>query len=128
MRESRSWPRSSVPNGCRPDGGLRRAVKSISLIGTVHSQGPRTTPRTITSRISAPTSASRWRLKRRQISCASETVRARLAASGGLAERDARVEPAIQDVRQEVEGNHQAGKDEGDGHDDGRVVGEDRAD
>src|SRR5450759_2715756 len=82
----------------------------------------------ITSRISAPTSASRWRLKRRQMSCASEMVRVRLTASGGLAQGDARVEPAIQDVRQEIEGDHQTGKDEGDGHNDGRVVGENCAD
>src|SRR5450759_4949067 len=107
MRESRSWPRSSVPNGCRQDGGFRRAVKSISLIGTVHNHGPVAKPMTITNKISAPTSANRCRLKRRQMSSESETVRARLKASGGLAERDARVEPAIQDIRQQVERNHQ---------------------
>ena len=117
-----------MPNGCRHDGGARRALKSIALIGTLHSHGPMATPSTITSRINAPTSASRWRLKRRQMSWASETGFALLASSNGLTEADARVEPAIEDVRQEIEADHQARKDEGDGHDDGRVVREDGAD
>ena len=45
MRDSTSWPRSSVPIGCAHDGPCSRAVKSISLIGTVHTSGPSITAR-----------------------------------------------------------------------------------
>ena len=41
---------------------------------------------------------------------------------------DARVEPAIEQVRDQVEEDDEAGEDEGDGHDHGRVVGEHRVD
>src|SRR5690242_8738255 len=41
---------------------------------------------------------------------------------------DAWVKPAIDHIGQEVEDNHETGEHEGHGHDDRRVIGEDRAD
>src|SRR5687768_1940889 len=131
MRASRSWPRSSVPNGCLSDGPARRAVKSMSLIGTRQMSGPKSTARTITVRITVPRTARWWRRKRRPTSAQGELLRARFAGSGGTspsAVGDAGVEPAIEQVGDEVEEDHEAGEDEGHRHDHGRVVGEDRAD
>src|SRR5258706_1252815 len=136
IRASRSWPRSSVPNGCFNDGGFSRAPKSISLIATGHSHGPNTTPATMMTRIKAPIKASLCRLKRRHMSCASETDRRGRGTGGGRggearrrsAEGDARVEPAIEEIRQQVEKDDEAGEHERDAHDHRRVVGEDRAD
>src|SRR4029077_2349249 len=74
-------------------------------------------------------SASRWRRKRRHASSHGEKCRAgRCATCGTLAERDARIEPSIEDVRDEVEQDDEAGEHEGARHDPRRVVGRDRAD
>ena len=61
MRASRSWPRSSVPNGCSHEGVLSRAVKSISLIGTLQTNGPSSTAKVSTVRIATLATAMRWR-------------------------------------------------------------------
>src|SRR5437870_9617961 len=132
IRASRSWPRSSVPNGWPQDGPSRWAVKSISLTGTGQISGPNATASAIRPRIARPATASRWRRKRRQASRPGETCRARPgAAAAGLAALaigDARVEPAIKDVGDKAEQDDETGEDEGHRHDDRRVVGQHRAD
>src|ERR1044072_9161612 len=131
MRASRSCPRSSVPKGCAHDGGCMRAAKSMSLIATRHTNGPNAIARIIAARMMALTNGSRWRQKRRQASSHGETGRTfpgPAATSGTLPERDARIEPSIEDVRDEVEQDHEAGEHEGDRHDHRRIVGEDSAD
>src|SRR5436190_9169393 len=129
MRAKRSWPRSSVPKGWAAEGPWRRVLKSISLMGTPHSQGPTSTARTMTARMIAPANASLCRRKRRHASAPS---RAR-GLSGAppisaSAVADAGIEPAIEDVGEEVEEDHEAGEHERHRHDDRRVVREDRAD
>src|SRR5687768_3729140 len=121
MRARRSWPRSSVPNGCFNDGPARRAAKSMSLMGTRQMRGPKSTASTITVRTTVPKSASLWRRKRRHTSAHGELLRARagLGAMSASAVGDAGVEPAIEQVGDEVEEDHQAGEHEGHRHDDG---------
>src|SRR5690242_5872605 len=74
--------------------------------------------------------ASLWRRKRRQASRPGETrtFLAGLAAMappvGASTVSDAWVEPAIKDIGDKVEKDDETGKDEGDRHHDGRVVGE----
>src|SRR6185503_5159577 len=82
------------------------------------------------ARITAPATARRWRRKRRQASAHGEWLRARRfgAAPAPLAVRDPGVEPAIEDVGEQVEEDDQAREHEGHRHDHRRVVGEDRAD
>src|ERR1051325_1195106 len=129
MRASRSCPRSSVPNGCAHEGGCMRAAKSMSLIATRHTNGPKAIARIIASRIMALAKASRWRRNRRQASSHGENGRTlRGCTSGTLPERDARVEPSIEDVRDEVEQDNETGEHEGDRHDHRRVIRENRAD
>src|SRR5215218_8985574 len=134
MRARISWPRSSVPNGWAQDGPSSLALKSISLIGTRQTSGPSTTASTISPRMNALAIASLWRRKRRHASRPGEN-RALLAglittaaAVGGSTVRDAGVEPAINHIGKEVEEDHEAREDEGDGHHDRRVVGEHRRD
>src|SRR5262245_17117067 len=132
MRASRSCPRSSVPNGCAADGPFNRAVKSISLIGTRHAQGPTRTPTTMIARMMAPASASLCRRKRRHASAprsrggrdGAPPLKAAVVPALGasvvpafeasvvpafeaLAVRDAGVEPAIEDVGEQVEEDHE---------------------
>src|SRR6476659_3574674 len=126
-----SWPRSSVPNGCFALGVLRRALKSMSLIWTRQASGPKTTRRIIRTRTTSPTTASRCRLKRRHASAHGEMLRRGSAGAirpSGSAIADAGVEPAIEDVGDEVERDHEAGEDEGHGHHDRQVVALDRVD
>src|ERR1700741_4468445 len=117
MRASRSCPRSSVPNGCAHDGGCIRAAKSMSLIATRHTNGPSAIARIIASRMMALAKASRWRRKGSQASSHGENGRTLRGAAAISAEGDARVEPSIEDVRNEVEQDHEAGEHEGDCHD-----------
>ncbi len=56
------------------------AAKSMSLIGTRQTSGPTATASSITARITRPTTARRWRRKRRQASRAGETCAPRRAA------------------------------------------------
>src|SRR3984957_17748948 len=117
----------------------------MSLIGTRHQNGPSTTSTMITDRMTMLASASRWRRNRRQASAQGETRRrgaaatavigasgagAPAAAFGACASTvgDAWVEPAIDQVCQQVEQDDEAGEHERHRHDDGRVVGEDRGD
>src|SRR5689334_8246187 len=123
MRAKMSCPRSSVPNGWPGIGPFRRAPKSISLIATFHSSGPNSAS---TTRL---TSASLWRRKRRHASPSSETRRRRdtsppagATSPAPLAVTDAGVEPAIEQVGDEVEDDHEAREHERHAHDDGRVV------
>src|SRR5256885_12763807 len=83
----------------------------------------------------APVTASTWRRKRRQVSSAGEIERAvrgpatvAAARAGASAERDTGVEPAIEDVCNEVEEDDETGDHEGDAHHDGSVVGQNRRD
>ena len=71
--------------------------------------------------------ASLWRRKRRHASAPARGAPARRRAPRRVSGGDARVEPAIEHVRDEVEQDDEAGEHEGHGHDDRRVVGEDRA-
>src|SRR5271163_5188916 len=129
MRASRSWPRSSVPNGWLQDGPSRCELKSMSLIGTCHSRGPNATASAINARMTVLATASLCRRKRRQISPAGDARSPRAMPSGiGLAVGDARVEPAIEDVGKQVEQDHEAGEHKRHRHDNRRVVGEDRTD
>src|SRR3954471_8826410 len=126
MRASRSWPRSSVPNGCTHDGVARRAVKSISLIGMRQASGPSSTADVNNVRITTLATAMRWRRNFRHTSAPGEIRRGR-PSSGTTASAvgDAGVEPAIDDIGQKVEDDDETGEYEGDRHDDGRVIGED---
>src|SRR5690349_4705689 len=106
-----------------------RAAKSMSLIATRHTNGPSPIAKIIMSRMTALAKASRCRRKRRQASTHGEYGRTlRVVTSGTLPERDARIEPSIEDVRDEVEQDDEAGEHESDRHDDRGIVGEDRAD
>src|SRR3982750_2343006 len=107
MRASRSCPRSSVPNGCAHDGGCMRAAKSMSLIATCHTNGPNAIARIMAARMMALAKASRWRRKRRQASSHGENGRSLRGAAATSAEGDARIEPSIEDVRDEVEQDHE---------------------
>src|SRR5450755_3137742 len=127
MRAKTSWPRSSVPNGWAALGVLRRALKSMSLIDSFQSSGPKATISTIAVKTTRPSTASLWRRKRRHASAAGETLRRR-GASCALAIADAGVEPAIEQVGDQVEEDDEAREDEGHGHDHRRVVAQDRVD
>src|SRR5687768_14769223 len=109
MRARRSCPRSSVPKGCLGEGPSRRALKSISLIGTGHSHGATRTATTMTVRIIAPRNASLWRRKRRH-SSAPQRAGGRTGAppARALAVGDAGIEPAIDHVGEQVEENDEA--------------------
>src|SRR5947209_10839024 len=116
----------------------------MSLIATFQSIGPNATINTITERTIRPSTARRWRRKRRHASAAGETLRSRGAAEAATGESatstpmpagsaaaafsaiaDAGVEPAIEQVRDQVEEDDQAREHEGHGHDHRRVVAQD---
>src|SRR5882762_5743849 len=128
MRASRSWPRSSVPKGCFSDGLASLAVKSISLIGKFQIHGPNATISTIVPRMIALRIASLCRRKRRLASTHGETPRERAGAGPALAVGNAGIEPAIQEVGEQIKSDHKACEHERHRHDHRRVVGEDRAD
>src|SRR5882757_2556777 len=129
MRASRSWPRSSVPNGCCHDGVLSRAVKSISLIGRRQSSGPNRTADVSSTRITTLTTAMRWRRNFRHTSRPGEMRGLRPCSGTAIsAVGDAWVKPAIDDIGQEVEDDDETGEHERNGHDHRRIIGEDRAD
>src|SRR5579883_2224822 len=129
MRARRSCPRSSVPNGWSQDGGASRAVKSMSLIGTGQSVGPTRIASASSTSTTTLAAASRCRRKRRSASRPGEKRRSRpLGGPAASTEGDAWVKPTIDDIGQQVEENDKAGEHEGDRHDDGRVIGKDRAD
>src|SRR5262249_42770885 len=126
MRAMRSWPRSSVPKGCCQDGPSRRAAKSMSLIGTGHTVVPNRMASTMAIRMTPLATARRCRRNRRQASSPGENRRrlARVPERTSV-EGNARIEPAIEDVSDEVEEHYETGEDERHGHHDGRIVGED---
>src|SRR5215831_11620094 len=126
MRAMRSWPRSSVPKGCCQDGLSRRAAKSMSLIGTDHSVVPNRMASTMATRITPLATARRCRLNRRQASSPGENRRplTRVPVRTSV-EGNARIEPAIEDVGDEVEEHHEAREHERHGHYDRCIVGED---
>src|ERR1700716_3921565 len=129
MRANRSCPRSSVPNGCASDGGLRRAEKSMSLTATPQNNGANKIAATITNRMPALSTAMRWRRKRRHASSHGENGRAGRAGNAAKsAEGDAGIEPSIEHVRDEIEQHDEAGEHESHRHDDRRIIGKDRAD
>src|SRR4051812_27333021 len=105
----------------------------MSLMATRQSSGPTVTTAMISPSTTMLTNASRCLRKRRHASRPGE-VRRFGAASAGPASRaastisDAGVEPAIQQIGDEVEQDDEGGEDEGDAHHDGGVVGEDRGD
>src|ERR1700681_351323 len=129
MRASRSWPRSSVPNGCCHVGTLSRAVKSISLTGTRQINGPSTTADVSAVKITTLATAMRWRRNFRHASKPGETWRGR--PSSGTATStvgDAWVKPAIDDISQQVEDDDETGEHERHRHDHRGIIGEDRSD
>src|SRR5579872_58678 len=129
MRAKRSCPRSSVPNGWSQDGGARRAVKSMSLIGIGHSVGPIRIASASSASTMTLAAARRCRRKRRSASRPGEKRRsAFLTGTAVSTEGDAWVKPTIDDISEQVEENDEAGEHESDRHDDGRVIGENRAD
>src|SRR5262245_36647789 len=122
-----SRPRSSHPSGCARDGPWRMAEKSMSSRDTGHSHGPAMTARIMKPRTMEPATANRCRRKRRHVSCQGETRFARDAVRAlALAVGDTRVEPAIEDICDQVEEDDQAGKHKCDRHHHGRVVPKDR--
>src|SRR5450755_4326736 len=96
-----SWPRSSVPKGCAIVGVFNRAVKSMSLIESFQKIGPKATMKTITASTTRPATASLCLRKRRHASAQGETLRIRGATA--LAIADAGVEPAIEQIGDQVE-------------------------
>src|SRR5437879_2410012 len=129
MRASTSWPRSSVPSGWDHDGRESCALKSMSLIGTCQISGPRATASIISVRTTALATARRCRRNRRHVSRASETRSARLTLpSPESTIGESRVEPAIEDVGDQVEEDNQTGEHERYRHDHRGVVGQDGAD
>src|SRR3984893_14254756 len=100
----------------------------MSLIGTCHHSGPSTTVRMINDRTTALATASRWRRKRRHASRPGAMRLRGAATATALAVGNAWVEPAIEEIRQQVEKDDEAREHEGDRHDHRRVVGEDRGD
>src|SRR5213078_4847471 len=125
MRASRSWPRSSVPNGCCHDGVTSRAAKSISLIGTRQNSGPSPTAKVSAARITTLATARRWRRNFRHASKPGEMRRSRgLSGTASSVVGDAWVKPAIEDIGQEVEDDDETGEHERHRHDDRRVIGE----
>src|ERR1700730_3030006 len=130
MRANKSWPRSSVPSGCAQAVLVICALKSMSWIATRQKNGPKATASIISARIPILATASRCRRNRRQVSSASEGCRALRPAppTPALAIRDARIEPAIEDISDQVEQDHKTGEHEGHGHDHRRVVGQNGAD
>src|SRR5262245_21128108 len=127
MRASRSRPRSSVPNGCFSDGEASRAVKSMSLMPTFQNSGPSRTSNTINTSSVRPTEAILWRRKRRLASAHAEVLR-RARACAGSAVSDTGIEPAIEQVGDQVEQDDEAREHERDRHDHGCVVAQDRID
>src|SRR5262245_20179613 len=113
MRAKMSCPRSSVPIGWFQVGVFRRAVKSMSLIATFQTKGPNSTSATISSSTIRLATAILWRLKRRQASAHGEVDARRFTATS--AEGDAGIEPAIEQVCQKVEQDHEAAEHEGHG-------------
>src|SRR5712671_3484078 len=109
MRANTSCPRSSVPNGWPSDGGFRRALKSMSLIASFQNKGPNATISTMMPSTMSPATASLWRRKRRHASAQGEVSLRRGATA--LAVADAGVEPAIEQVGDQVEEDHEAGED-----------------
>src|SRR3954468_2032395 len=110
LRAKRSWPRSSVPNGCSQEGVASRAVKSISLIGMRQSSGPNRTADVSSVRTTTLNTAMRWRRNFCHTSTPGEARRGRPAS--GIATSaigDAWVEPAIDDIGQEVEDDDETG-------------------
>src|SRR5690348_3216835 len=101
----------------------------MSLIGTAHKSGPNATASSIDARTAKLTIASRCRQNRRQVSNPGE-VRSVASTIAGetLAVGDARVEPAIENVGNQVEQDYETGKYEGHRHDHRRIVGENGAD
>src|SRR5512140_2957383 len=128
MRARMSWPRSSVPNGWARVGVCSRALKSMSLIWIFHTSGPSATISTISVSTTRPATASLCRRKRRHASAQGEVWRASVAAGAALAVADPRVEPAIEQVGDQVEEDDEAGEDEGHRHHHRRVVAQDRVD
>src|SRR6516164_9951362 len=123
MRASKSWPRSSVPNGWFQDGPSRCALKSMSLIGTRHNNGPNATASNIAAKMTALAAANRCRRNRRQISTPGEVRSAPpMNSCPTLAVGDARVEPAIENIGDQVEQDHEAGEHERHRHNHRRVV------
>src|SRR5882672_7331800 len=125
MRAKRSWPRSSVPNGCCHPGVESRAAKSISLSGTRQTNGPSTTADVSTANITTLATAMRWRRNFRHASKPGERRRGR--PSSGTATSmvgDAWVKPAIDDISQQVEDDDETREHERHRHDDRRVIGE----
>ena len=116
-----------MPKGCFSDGPSSRAVKSMSLMATFQTSGPKTTSRIISISTIKLTIAMRWRQKRRHASRHSETGRTRRTA-GMSAVADARVEPAIDQIGEEVEQDHEASEDKRHGHDHRGVVAQDCVD
>src|SRR5438105_414886 len=121
-------PRSSVPSGCAHEGVSMRAAKSMSLMATFQTNGPSAMARIIASRMNVLANAILWRRNRRHASSHGENCRAGRCGVITSAEGDTRVEPSIEDVRDEVEQDDEAGEHESHRHDHWGVVGENCAD
>src|SRR6516225_5223494 len=101
----------------------------MSLIGTRHNSGSNATASSIAAKMTVLAAASRCRRNRRQVSLPRETRSApSMGSARALAVGDARVEPAIKNVGDQIEQDDQASEHERDRHNNRRVVGQDRAD
>src|SRR5262245_25115631 len=101
----------------------------MALIGKAHNEGPSRMASTMASRIAPLTTASGCLRNLRQASSHGEKCRARRRPGAAASPvSDSGIEPAIDDVCDEVEEDHETGEDERNGHDNRGVVGQDRAD
>src|ERR1017187_5796763 len=100
----------------------------MSLIESFQTSGPNATISTITASTTRAATASLRRRKRRHGSAHGGTLRRRTGAAAALAVADGGVEPAIEEVGDQVEEDDQAREDKGHGHDHRRVVAQDRVD
>src|SRR5215470_19292123 len=101
----------------------------MSLIATGHSSGPIRIDSASSASTTTLIAARRCRENRRHASRQGEKRRLRWARVGATSTiGDAWVKPAIDDVGQQVEKNDETGEHERYRHDDGRVIGKDRAD
>ena len=133
-RASRSWPSASVPQGCAQDGPCSMAEKSIASIGTRQISGPTRTPNTI--------SAEHDQARPPPADACGSAATPRASATAAPRRAAPRQPPGQRPQRRAMRGSSQtysrsairlskhdeAGVHEGDGHDDRRVVGQDRRD
>src|SRR5688500_9224678 len=104
MPAATSRPRTSVPKTCWPNGGAKgRSTRRNGLPGK--STGAKTARVTTTARMAIPKTPARLRANRRQ---------KRFIRESGASHVNPGIEQRVDDVDDEVHGDHQAGRQEKD--------------